>query len=137
MKVWAAAVLLLTLVACDRPAGDADPKARPAAATNETPDTAATLVTDTWIGRWTGPEGLFLEIKPGAAPGRYAVTVKGDLDSQADYPGQADGEVIRFTRKDKVETIRAGVGAQTGFKYLADKRDCLIVAEGVEGYCRD
>jgi len=137
MKYLIAATALFLLAGCGQPAGDANPKAEPAATTAETPDTAETLVTDTWVGRWTGPEGLFLEIKPGAASGQYALTLKDNLDTQADYPGHADGEVITFARKDKAETIRAGTGAQTGFKYLADKRDCLIVVEGAEGYCRD
>ena len=137
MKPWFAAAALLMLAACGQPAGDASPKADPPTEAAETPDAAASLVTDTWLGKWTGPEGLFLEIKPGASAGVYALTVKDNLDTQADYSAQADGEVIHFTRAGKEETIRAGIGAQTGFKYLDGKRDCLIVVENTEGYCRD
>jgi len=137
MKPWSAAVVLHFLAACNQPAGDANPKADPAATAQETPDTVATLVTDTWMGRWAGPEGLFLDIRPGGAPGRYALTIKANLDTQGDYAGQADAEVIRFERDGKAETIKAGTGAQTGFKHLDSKRDCLIVVEGAEGYCRD
>lgn len=94
--------------------------------------------TDSWIGRWTGPEGLFLDIKSAkdAMPGHYALTVKDNLDTQADYAGMAEGETIRFVRAGKDETIRAGKGVDTGFKWLAAKEDCLIVVTGKEGYCR-
>lgn len=94
--------------------------------------------TDGWAGRWTGPEGLFLDIKPAedGTPGHYALTVKDNLDTQADYTGTAVGETIHFARAGKDETIRAGKGVDTGFKWLADKEDCLIVVTGKEGYCR-
>lgn len=137
MKPWFTAAAFVLLAACGQPPGDADPKADPAATAEEAPDTAATLVTDTWIGRWSGPEGLFLDIKPAATPGAYALTIKANLDTQGDYAGRADAEVIRFERDGKAETIKAGTGAQTGFKHLDGKRDCLIVVEGAEGYCRD
>jgi hypothetical protein len=96
-------------------------------------------VTDAWIGRWTGPEGLFLDIAPdGAGSGRYKLTIKADLDSAGDkYDGRVEGDTIRFTRNGAEQTIQAGTGPETGFKWLADKADCLIVAAGKEGYCRD
>jgi hypothetical protein len=94
---------------------------------------------DAWIGRWAGPEGLFLDIAGDpAGSGQYALTIKADLDSRGDrYPGTAEGATIRFARGGKEQTIRAGNGAETGFKWLADKKDCLIVVAGTEGYCRD
>ncbi|WP_298399789.1 hypothetical protein [Sphingobium sp.] len=98
----------------------------------------ARLPTDDWVGRWTGPEGLFLDIQP--APdgqrGHYALTNKDNLDRQGDYQGVADGTTIRFVRDGKDLAIRPGKGADTGFKYLTDKQDCLIVVPGQEGYCR-
>ncbi len=96
-------------------------------------------VTDGWIGRWTGPEGLFLDIaRDPAAAGRYRLTIKADLDGDGDvYSGRADGAAIRFARGGHDVTIRPGRGADTGFKWLADKQDCLIVVPGQEGYCRD
>lgn len=130
------AAALLLLAACNQPA--ANQQAEAPAAAPETPDSAPpSLVTDTWLGKWTGPEGLFLEIKPGAAAGAYTLTLKDNLDTQADYPAQASGDTITFTRAGKGETIRGGTGAETGFKYLAEKRDCLIVVANTEGYCRD
>lgn len=98
----------------------------------------APVVTDGWAGRWNGPEGLFLDIglAGGTASGRYKLTIKNSLDSQARYEGQAEGDTIRFVRGGRALRIRAGSGAETGFKWLADERDCLIVEADREGYCR-
>lgn len=98
----------------------------------------AALPTDDWVGRWTGPEGLFLDIQPApdGKPGHYAIANKDNLDRQADYSGVADGATIRFVRDGKDLAIRPGKGDETGFKYLAGKQDCLIVLPGQEGYCR-
>ena len=94
--------------------------------------------TDTWVGRWTGPEGLFLDIQPSpnGKRGHYAIANKDSLDRQANYEGVGEGDRLRFTRDGQALVIRAGTGAETGFKYLADKQDCLIVQPGKEGYCR-
>jgi hypothetical protein len=94
---------------------------------------------DAWAGRWTGPEGLFLDVTPdGPGSGRYALTIKADLDSAGEkFAGRAEDDTIRFTRGGAEQTIRVGIGAETGFKWLADKKDCLIVVAGQEGYCRD
>ncbi|MCP1470800.1 hypothetical protein J3E64_002493 [Sphingobium sp. OAS761] len=96
------------------------------------------LPTDDWVGRWTGPEGLFLDIQPSpdGQSGHYAITNRDNLDRQADYEGMAVDGAIRFTRDGKDLTIRPGSGDRTGFKYLAGKQDCLIVISGKEGYCR-
>lgn len=96
------------------------------------------LETDAWVGRWTGPEGLFLDIQPSpdGQPAHYAITNKDNLDRQGDYSGLAEGTTIRFVRDGKDLVIRPGIGDQTGFKYLAGKQDCLIVIPGQEGYCR-
>ncbi|WP_405053535.1 hypothetical protein [Sphingobium sp. WCS2017Hpa-17] len=98
----------------------------------------ARLPTDDWVGKWTGPEGLFLDIQPSpdGKPGHYALTNKDNLDRQGDYPGVAEGTTIRFVRDGKDLAIRPGNGDETGFKYLAGKTDCLIVVKGQEGYCR-
>jgi hypothetical protein len=111
-----------------------DSDAAPAA--NEAAD--ARLPTDDWVGKWTGPEGLFLDIQPSpnGKPGHYALTNKDNLDRQGDYPGIAEGTTIRFVRDGKDLAIRPGTGEETGFKYLAGKSDCLIVVPGQEGYCR-
>lgn len=107
-----------------------------ASAPNQAAD--ARLPTDDWVGKWTGPEGLFLDIQPSpdGKPGHYALTNKDNLDRQGDYPGVAEGTTIRFVRDGKDLAIRPGNGDETGFKYLAGKADCLIVVPGQEGYCR-
>ena len=85
-----------------------------------------------WIGRWTGPEGTYLEITP--ADGAYSIVIS-NLDGPRSFNGSAAGDRIDFTRDGVDESIRAGTGAQTGMKWLADKSDCLVVRNG-EGYCR-
>jgi hypothetical protein len=98
----------------------------PAAAASAKP------ATDAWIGRWLGPEGTFLDIAGGS--GTYRVTVQ-NLDGPRTFDATASGLLIRFTRDGVNETIRAGSGADTGMKWLMDKKDCLVVKAG-EGYCR-
>jgi hypothetical protein len=43
---------------------------------------------------------------------------------------------LRFTRGGDALLLRQGSGVETGLKYLAGKKDCLVVKSG-EGYCRD
>ncbi|UZW53982.1 hypothetical protein NUH86_10575 [Sphingobium sp. JS3065] len=99
---------------------------------------AGGLPTDDWVGRWNGPEGLFLDIQPspGGQRGHYAIANRDNLDRQGDYAGVAEGTAIGFVRYGKQLRIRPGKGAETGFKYLTDRQDCLIVIPGREGYCR-
>lgn len=96
------------------------------------------LPTDDWVGRWTGLEGLFLDIQPSpdGKQGHYAIANRDNLDRQGDYSGVADGTTIRFVRDGRDLTIRPGIGDETGFKYLAGRKDCLILIPGQEGYCR-
>ncbi len=130
----------LMLCACG-PAGDQSahpvPPADAPAPPTPRPAADAPLV-DGWVGHWAGPEGLFLDIKAREdSSGLYPMTLKDNLDGQANYEGEAAEGGLRFTRGGRAIVIRAGTGAQTGFKDLADKKDCLIVAPGAEGYCRD
>ncbi|WP_313512270.1 hypothetical protein [Pseudomonas sp.] len=137
MKRFIMVVLVAALAGCgdeNVPATDSSavPRQAPAVPTTEVPPT------DRWIGRWLGPEGLFLEIRADAeqGDGHYVLTLKSDLDGQADFDAQADGETIRFVRGGAQQTIRPGTGVETGFKWLADKSNCLIIRSGQEGYCR-
>ncbi|MGM0856161.1 MAG: hypothetical protein ACQEW0_03655 [Pseudomonadota bacterium] len=97
-------------------------------------------VTDQWVGRWTGVEGLFLEISKDASagPGHYLLHMRYGLDADqiGTFEGQATADGIRFNRGDGPQLIRAGDGEATGMKWLLEKEDCLIVRTG-EGYCRD
>lgn len=86
-----------------------------------------------WLGRWQGPEGTYLEISGG--PGAYRVTVQ-NLDGPRSFAATAFANgSLGFVRDGVSETIRAGSGADTGMKWLVDKRECLAVKSG-EGYCR-
>ena len=93
---------------------------------------------DAWIGTWTGVEGLMLTIEKGTTPGRYRITNKWSLDDDATgtFNGYATEEGIGFRRPDGRKRLHPGDGQATGLKWLAEKKDCLIVAPG-EGYCRD
>lgn len=130
MRRWIGLLATLALAGCERsaeaPAAAPQPKS---VAAPPAPDRSA------WIGRWSGPEGLFLQIDSAGA-GRYRLTLKDNLDSQATYEAAATQGGLAFVRDGAMLTIRAGTGAETGFKWLADKTDCLIVVPGREGYCR-
>lgn len=143
-------IALLLLAGCAKSVdeGDAANNATAPAATVETiddPDAlgaadnmAVGLPTDDWVGRWSGPEGLYLDIQPSpdGKPGHYAIANRDNLDRQGDYDGIAEGSTIRFVRDGRDLAIRPGKGDETGFKYLAGRQDCLIVVPGREGYCR-
>ena len=97
-------------------------------------------LTDKWIGRWIGVEGLFLAISKDepAGPGHYLLEMQYGLDAdhRGTFEGQATAEGIRFNREDGQHLLRAGDGEATGMKWLLEKEDCLVVTTG-EGYCRD
>lgn len=97
-------------------------------------------VTDQWVGRWTGVEGLYLEVRQddSAGSGHYLLEMQYGLDANQSgtFEGQATDEGISFSRDDGSQLLRAGDGEATGMKWLAEKEDCLVVQSG-EGYCRD
>jgi hypothetical protein len=150
--------MALALTACGRdgeqgvgaPNGDilanslvpAEAGARPDAPSTDSAPTggvAGESPVEAWLGRWDGPEGLFLNIAPhrSGLP-LVQLTIRDNLDSTGTrYPGEAEGATIRFTRGGAEQTIRPGTGAETGFKWLATKKNCLIIVPGKEGYCRD
>jgi len=126
--------LTLALAACqERAAAPTPPPAAPATAPAPAPEPTPAPSTDRWAGQWNGPEGTFLRIE--GAQGRYDITVH-DLDSPRSFAGRAAGDRIEFERDGVKESVRATNGAETGMKWLADKKDCLTVRTG-EGYCRD
>ncbi|WP_035583067.1 MULTISPECIES: hypothetical protein [unclassified Halomonas] len=102
--------------------------------------TAHHQMTDQWVGRWIGVEGLFLEISKDetAGPGHYRLHMRYGLDDDqvGTFEGQATAEGIRFNREGGPQLLSAGDGEATGMKWLLEKEDCLVVATG-EGYCRD
>ncbi|MGB3722402.1 MAG: hypothetical protein WA979_06225 [Pacificimonas sp.] len=88
-----------------------------------------------WAGKWTGPEGLFVEINP-QSTGSYRLTMQSDLDTYGTYEGKPVEKGISFVRAGETLILQAVSGEETGLKYLAEKDDCLMVQRG-EGYCRD
>lgn len=118
--------ILLMLTACND-------KAAPSIS-NTTSRPATTLIaTDSWIGKWNGPEGTFIEISGGK--GIYEITIQ-DLDGPKKFQGTGKDDQISFERNETTEVIRASNGVDTGMKWLAGKSDCIRVSSG-GGWCRD
>lgn len=86
-----------------------------------------------WMGKWTGPEGTYMDLS--VRDGGYAVVVA-NLDGPITFEGHAVEGGIAFEREGKAEIIKAGDGTATGMKWLADKKNCLVINVG-EGFCRD
>jgi hypothetical protein len=161
MKTVAVLFAVATLAACTDRAPATDASAAPAPATTESPapapeppapstmapapssmPTPATTTTpgDTdaeasYLGRWTGVEGMYLVVasKPG---GGVTLDMQWDLDHKGRFDGSVTAEGLRFMRDGVAETAVRTDGDATGLKYLAGKKDCLTVKPG-EGYCRD
>ena len=135
--------LLLSLSACRAPAPPAVPSApvvpeAPTAAATDvaTPPAAPAPLAPaaaSWVGKWIGPEGTFLEVTE--TDGAYKLTIQ-TLDGPTTYDAVAVEDRIEFQRNGVLETIRATGGAETGMKWLLDKKDCLTIKTG-EGFCRD
>jgi hypothetical protein len=88
-----------------------------------------------WAGRWNGVEGMYVDIKA-LGGGQYQLEMQHNLDEAATYMGQDDEHGIRFVRKGVPLMLYPTSGDEIGLKYLAGKKDCLIVKQ-YEGYCRD
>ncbi|WOF45407.1 hypothetical protein KNJ79_11895 [Sphingopyxis indica] len=88
-----------------------------------------------WAGKWTGVEGMYVTITP-TEPGHYTLEMQSDLDTKGSYEGRDSEHGIRFRRGGEELSLHRGNGDETGLKYLAGKKECLIVKTG-EGYCRD
>jgi hypothetical protein len=93
----------------------------------------ATEVAASWVGKWTGPEGTYLEIA--TQDGAYSVTIS-NLDGPRTFAAKPGSASLDFERDGTTERIRATDGPGTGMKWLATKTDCLVVSTG-EGFCRD
>ena len=114
--------------------GCRNPSAVPAKSA-PTQDAAASTTDqfDSWLGRWNGPEGTYLQISRNL--GSYTLEIR-DLDGSSMFAGSAEGSRIAFTRDGKAEFLSAGDGRATGMKWLAGKNHCLFTRPG-EGWCRD
>lgn len=90
-----------------------------------------------WAGKWIGVEGMYVTITPGE-PGKYKLEMQAGTDdtTKGTYDGNDSEHGIKFKRGSEELSLRRGNGDETGLKYLAGKKECLIVKDG-EGYCRD
>lgn len=135
-KILFALSALALLAACDKTPKEAPTPAPASVQATLVPETPPT---DKWVGKWVGVEGLHLTIAKDDSIGRghYLLTMQYGLDADdaGTFKGEATEDGIAFIRPDGPQLLRAGDGAATGLKWLADKKDCLIVATG-EGYCR-
>lgn len=136
IKIATALSALLLVSGCTENGNTSTPES-PASAEASQPDHQ---LTDQWIGKWTGVEGLVLNISKNESEGagHYELQMQYglDADQSGTFQGQATAEGISFNRKGEPHVLRAGNGEATGLKWLAEKQDCLIVRSG-EGYCRD
>ena len=154
MKKFACVFMLATLAACsgreaDVPHADSEPEpatapvapapAPDAGRVDGTPAPAMPAdnapVEATYLGRWVGVEGKYLEVAATPAGG-VTLEMQWDLDNKASFDGSVTAEGLRFMRNGEAQTAVHTDGDATGLKYLAGKRDCLTVKPG-EGYCRD
>lgn len=86
-----------------------------------------------WLGKWTGPEGTYLQLSRLA--NAYRIVIQ-SLDGQRRFTGKPLGkERIQFQRDGKTLQIRAGKVQTTGMKWLTPKQNCPIIESG-KGYCR-
>lgn len=130
MRRTALTIAALAAACSPRQPQTANVVAPPAASPSPAPSTPD------YRGRWTGVEGMFLDVTSGGAPGRYRLTMQYDLDHRGTFAAQQNGAALMFERNGRPLVLRPTDGAATGLRYLAGKRDCLTVAPG-EGYCRD
>jgi hypothetical protein len=91
-----------------------------------------------WAGLWIGVEGLFVFITL-AEPGVYELEMMGETEDEKDnirLPGRDAEGGIAFERDGETLLLRSATGEETGLKWLADMKKCLMVQE-FEGFCRD
>lgn len=97
--------------------------------------TPAGKADDALTGRWQGVEGTFLNVtKKGD---KFEIEIKNLDPASKKYEGTAKGDVIEFTRDGKPATIKIATGDETGMKWLAGKKNCVVITKGSEGYCKD
>lgn len=139
--ILAGAAALVLLAGCEKAEAPAPAKSETTVVPEETP-MAETGDADAaphrfagWVGKWIGPEGMYVTIAA-AAPGKYKLEMQSDLDTKGSYDGEDSEHGIRFKRGSEQLSLTRASGDETGLKWLAGKKECLKVKDG-EGYCRD
>ena len=80
-----------------------------------------------------GPLGTSLNVTKNGE--KYKVEIK-NLDGTQTFDGAAVGDTVQFTRKGKLETIKAATAEETGMKWLQGEKNCVVITKRSEGYCR-
>ena len=144
--ILASAAALVVLAGCEKAEAPAPTDATTTEVPVETVPPEGAEATDpataphrfaSWAGKWTGVEGMYATITPGE-PGKYKLEMQSGTDesTKGSYDGGDSEHGIKFKRGTEELSLRRGNGDETGLKYLAGKKECLIVKSG-EGYCRD
>lgn len=111
----------------------ASPAASPAVSPSVDPKAPADNKVAALEGRWPGVEGAYLNVtKKGD---KYSIEIK-NLDKATTFEGTAKGDAIEFTSNGKTETIKAATAEETGMKWLAGEKNCVVITKGSEGYCK-
>lgn len=84
-------------------------------------------------GVWPGVDGSSLNIT--RKGDKYAVEIKASGKTDT-FEGVVKGDTIEFKRKDKLETIKSATAEETGMKWIAGEKNCVVITKGSEGYCR-
>jgi hypothetical protein len=124
-------IVVLFVAGCQRSSDEPAP-ARTSTAT-ASPTASSETPADRWLGRWQGVEGTYLVISK--RDDSYAIEIA-NLDGTKTYKGLVVDDDLDFRRGDKVQSIRAGTGKDTGMKGLENERNCLVITKGSEGFCR-
>ncbi|MFT3996267.1 MAG: hypothetical protein QM667_02580 [Asticcacaulis sp.] len=128
-------VPMFALIACSPREEDPPTEAESRASTSASVSASrAADVAAGYVGRWTGPEGSSLEVV--ARQHDYEVSISGVQVGPGVFTGTVEGDALRIERNGEAQTIRHTTGPRTGIKYLADKKDCVLISSG-EGFCRD
>ncbi|MGD9563514.1 MAG: hypothetical protein AB7F88_15965 [Pyrinomonadaceae bacterium] len=85
-------------------------------------------------GAWPGVEGTSLKVTKNGEKYKIEIT---DLDKTETFEGTAKDDTIQFTRKGKLETIKAATAEETGMKWLKGQKNCVVITKGSEGYCKE
>jgi hypothetical protein len=109
------------------------PAASPASSPPASPGAADSKKADALVGRWTGPEGTYLDVSKNGD--KFKVELK-NLDGSKTYDGTAKDGVIEFVRNGKTETVKTATGVETGMKGFEKETNCVVVTKGSEGFCR-
>ena len=140
--IFAGAAALVVLSGCEKaeapaPTDTTTTEVPVETASPEGAEAAATHRYAAWAGKWTGVEGMYLTITPGEL-GKYKLEMQAGTDdsTKGSYDGADSEHGIQFKRGGEQLSLHRGNGDDTGLKYLAGKKECLIVKSG-EGYCRD